>query len=330
MRVPDEVLKCVVFIGREKGVSVEYIGTGFFVALTEKAGGQTFRFNYLVTANHVANAVDGAPFKIRANNRSGQAAEISANEFGEVKWYRHSKGDAVDVAVCDVTLPTSRFDTKAIGTDAFLTRELAESTHIGAGDEVLITGLFSKITGDEKNIPIVRVGHLAMAPDEPIVPTSLGNIEAYVVEVKSLGGISGSPVFIRQTVDVSGMFLRGTNIPATAQAYSNVVRLLGLAHGHWNVDLKNINDPSIEHVKENAKDAFNVGLAIVVPSEHILEVLHNAELTEMRTKIKARELAKNQGATMDSVVSGGETTFTKEDFEQSLTKATRKIATEKQ
>lgn len=322
MRVPDEVLKCVVFIGRDKGVAVEYIGTGFFVSLAEKEGGRTFRFNYLVTANHVANAIDGAPFKIRANRRTGQAAEVSVNESGNVKWYRHSKGDAVDVAVCDVTLPTNQFDTKAIGTDGFLTRELAETTHIGAGDEVLITGLFSKITGDEKNIPIVRVGHLAMAPSEPIVPTSLGNIEAYVVEVKSLGGISGSPVFIRQTIDIPGLFKWGTNIPATAQAYSNVVRLLGLAHGHWNLDLQKINDPSPEH----AQDAFNIGLAIVVPAEHILEVLNNKELTEMRAKLIEQEFAKHQGATMDSASGDDEKTFTREDFESALKKATRHVA----
>jgi hypothetical protein len=47
----------------------------------------------------------------------------------------------------------------------------------------------------------------------------------------------------------------------------------------------------IEHVEEG----FNVGLAIVVPAEHILEVLHNGELTAMRRELKDKELAKKKG-----------------------------------
>jgi hypothetical protein len=44
MHVPDEVLKCVVFLGREPGASVKYIGTGFLVLLVETEGIHSFRF----------------------------------------------------------------------------------------------------------------------------------------------------------------------------------------------------------------------------------------------------------------------------------------------
>jgi hypothetical protein len=278
MRVPDEVLRCVVFIGREHGTAVKYVGTGFFVSVAEKDGSLSFRFTYLVTANHVANAVDGAPFWIRMNRKSGEAVEVPVNESGNIKWFRHSKGESIDVAVCELSFPSTDFAILAVTTDAFLTSKLAEESHIGAGDEVLVTGLFTKIKGDERNIPIVRTGNLAMAPNAPVVPTSLGDIEAYLIEVKSLGGISGSPVFIRQTIDIPGLFKWGTNIPATAQAYSNVIYLLGLAHGHWNIDAKEINNPTLEHVEEG----FNVGLAIVVPASHILEILNKQELIDRR------------------------------------------------
>jgi hypothetical protein len=319
MRVPDEVLRCVVFIGREYGTAIKYIGTGFFVSLAEKEGGHTFRFTYLVTANHVADAVDGAPFWIRMNRKSGEAVEVAANESGDVKWFRHARGESVDVAVCELSFPSRDFDTLSVTTDMFLTKKIAEEAHIGAGDEVLLTGLFTKIKGNERNIPIVRMGNLAMAPNAPIVPTDLGDIEAYLIEVKSLGGISGSPVFIRQTIDIPGLFKWGTNIPATAQAYSNVIYLLGLAHGHWSIDPREINNPTVEHLSEG----FNVGLAIVVPASHILELLHNQELIDMRKALKDGELAKHKGATMDSAVT--ENTFTKEDFEQALKKVSRKI-----
>lgn len=319
MRVPEEMLKCVVFLGIEHGVSVKWVGTGFLVLLEEKEGDAAFRFTYLVTANHVADELDGVPFKIRANRKSGEAVEIAANGSGDLVWYRHPKGESVDVAVCWWQMPSRDLDLLAVPTSMFLTREIADKTNVGPGDEVSITGLFAKIKGQSKNLPIVRIGNLAMVPRGPVVPSGVGNIEAYLIEVKSLGGISGSPVFIRQTIDIPGLFEWGTNNPATAQAYSNIIRLLGLAHGHWNIDLGEINSPAVEHVK----DGFNVGLAIVVPAEHILEVLHNGELTAMRRELKDKELAKNKGATMDSASS--ESIFTKEDFESALRKASRKI-----
>ncbi len=43
----------------------------------------------------------------------------------------------------------------------------------------------------------------------------------------------------------------------------------------------------------------------------------------MRKELKERELAKRRGATMDSALT--ESTFTKDDFEQALKKASRKI-----
>ncbi|MBZ5549172.1 MAG: hypothetical protein LAO22_14650 [Acidobacteriia bacterium] len=315
MRVPNEVLKCVVFLGRDHGLVVDWIGTGFLVAVQDGA----FRFTYLVTANHVAEKLDGAPFKIRANRRSGEAVEIAANESGDLVWYRHPKGESIDVAVCWWQMPSRDLDLLSIQATAFLTEELAKQSNIGPGDEVLITGLFSKIRGQSQNVPIVRIGNLAMVPHGPVVPSGVGDIEAYLVEVKSLGGISGSPVFIRQTIDIPGLFRWGTNIPATAQAYSNVIHLLGLAHGHWNVDPKELNSPTVEHVEEG----FNVGLAIVIPAAHILEVLHNPELSSMRKQLKEKEMEKNKGATMDSAPTG---TFTKDDFERALKKATRKVA----
>lgn len=297
MRVPNEVLKCIVFLGIDQGVSSKYVGTGFLVSMEEKDARGSFRFTYLVTANHVADKLDGVPFKIRANSRAGEAVEISANEAGDVVWQRHPEGDSIDVAVCWWQIPSRKLDLLSITTNMFLTPESARQNNIGPGDEVLITGLFAKITGEFKNVPIVRVGNLAMAPKGRVVPSGVGNIEAYLVEAKSMGGISGSPVFVRQTVDIPGLFKWGTNIPATMQAHSNVIYLLGLAHGHWNIDVDEINNPMVQHVEEG----MNVGLAIVVPASHILEVLHGKRLTEMRKELKDAGIGKIKVATIDSV-----------------------------
>src|SRR5438034_8535121 len=175
MRVPDEVLKSVVFIGVQQGAVTKYIGTGFFVLLREQEAGLPFQFTYLVTAGHVADDVDGIPFTIRINKRSGALATVNENEAGDFKWYRHPKGKVVDIAVCPWLVPSREFDAKSLDTAYFLTPELAKETGIGVGDEVLMVGLFSKITDEARLIPITRIGNLAMIPSGSVVPTDLGD-----------------------------------------------------------------------------------------------------------------------------------------------------------
>lgn len=57
MRVPDEILKCVVFLGTfvpesPSGVRLSFISTAFFVVVPSPTLGRAFI--YLVTAKHVA------------------------------------------------------------------------------------------------------------------------------------------------------------------------------------------------------------------------------------------------------------------------------------
>ena len=66
------------------------------------------------------------------------------------------------------------------------------------GDEVATVGLYTSHHGHTKNIPVVRVGHISMLPDEPVMSTR-GYVEAYLVEVRSIVGLSGSPVYIARS-----------------------------------------------------------------------------------------------------------------------------------
>jgi hypothetical protein len=58
----------------------------------------------------------------------------------------------------------------------------------GIGDEVIIAGLFTRFHGIRRNWPIVRIGNLAMAPDEKH-KTALGDAYMYLVETRSIGGL---------------------------------------------------------------------------------------------------------------------------------------------
>jgi hypothetical protein len=68
-----------------------------------------------------------------------------------------------------------------------------EAEQIGIGNEVAFAGLFVNHHGKKRNEPIVRFGNICGIPSEP-VSTKAGDIEAYLVESRSVGGLSGSPV----------------------------------------------------------------------------------------------------------------------------------------
>jgi hypothetical protein len=49
--------------------------------------------------------------------------------------------------------------------------------------------------GRHQNVPIVRVGNFASYPAEQI-QTGFGRMDAFLIEARSIGGLSGSPVFV--------------------------------------------------------------------------------------------------------------------------------------
>ena len=117
-----------------------------------------------------------------------------------------------------------------------------------------------------------------MMPDEPI-PTKKGSIEGYLIEARSIGGLSGSPVFVRESVAVGvGAFY-----------------LMGLMHGHWDIPPEDKND-TVDTT--DANKAVNMGIAIVVPTRKILEVINREELVDMRNK-GDEQLRRDRTPTMD-------------------------------
>ena len=258
MRVPDGVRKCVVFLGLPNGEErVSFIGTAFFVLIPSSVEGTSYI--YLVTAKHVAEKLENNPFVLRINTKDGQSVLFDVEE---AKWFFHPTDSSVDAAVLPWAPSRREFDYKAVHVNTFLSDEIIQKEGIGAGDEVFITGLFACVIGSARNLPIVRTGNVAMMPDE-VIPTQFGNIEAYLVEARSIGGLSGSPVFVRKTVPL-GM----------GEGY-----LLGLIRGHWEIPTQRKNDLLMN---DDLFEKVNTGIAIVVPAKKILEVLNHPELVKMR------------------------------------------------
>ena len=263
MRVPDRLLTSVGFVSLASP-EPEYLGTAFIVGVAGKWGNA---YTHAVTAKHVADSVDGQSYLIGVNFKDGEMGWFGSS----LKWWSHpTESDTVDVAVTVFT-PTPRMDVEYISETVFATDKRIKQYNIGVGDEVNVVGLFTGFSGSQKHIPVVRTGNIAMMPSDKL-PVNGGETEVYLVEGRSIGGLSGSPVFVRHTVSIPGVAATGE-----PQQISGVSQLhfLGLMHGHW--DLKIGTDVM-------QAEAVNMGIAIVIPAQKILEVLYHPELVALRAE----------------------------------------------
>ncbi len=279
MQVPSVMRKCVAFLCFQKSGNVHIVGTAFFVGV---ALDDTRSASYVVTARHNLLAIDARNFDdpqhvmLRINMTDG------TSKFAKIvrkAWLFPEENS--DVAVAPFAIP-EEFDQEVFPVESFATEEVIEREAIGIGEEVFLIGLFVKHFGKHKNNPILRVGNIAAMPDEPVDAGSLGHIDAYLVEARSIGGISGSPVF----VCLAGVRKNpsGTQIGGTPRYF-----LLGLMHGHWNWDHSKDNpvfDSDEPRMDSSGLDHINTGIAVVIPASKILSVLNAKRFEEARQAMK--------------------------------------------
>jgi hypothetical protein len=280
MRAPDDILKTVGFVAEHAQYEIgkdsyDPEATGFFVEMPSKvisAAGTP----YFVTAKHVIEEFTKRRLALVVNKKGGGITRL---EIG--KWYTHSD-KSVDVAVTPFTY-TDELDFFFTSLDIFLDPASMKEKQVGIGDEVYMPGLFALYNpGKEptRNVPLMRYGNIAMLPDEPI-QTSLGFAEVFLIEARSIGGMSGSPVFARRT---SNMQWTTNGVTRFLHGVSNEFYLLGLMHGHWDIAERDINNPK----PTLSPSGVNIGLGIVVPAHKILEVLNDPELVAERDKHDAK------------------------------------------
>lgn len=328
MRVPDFTLKCVGFVGEvasrdSSGVSGDLCATGFFASIEMSEYDPRFksvRAVYFVTARHVADDLKGREFYFLVNKRGGGTLVIDSI-LGD-QWWLHPNDQAADVAVAQVS-NRPEADIISVDFNQFGTSERLQRQDIGIGDETYATGLFTPAPGTAQNVPIVRHGNIAMMAGEEI-QTELGFASVHLVETRSIGGLSGSPVFVRPTIRAKVDPKLGKG--AAFCGVGDGATLLGLMHGHWDIKESEMNRAFFTH---DRKHGVNMGIGIVVPATKILETLNQEKLMEIR-KEGLRQLQKSARGMIPGTDSAkpksedGEQ-FTREDFEGALKKATRKV-----
>lgn len=262
MIVPNEIRKCVAFIGIEKANGeTPLVGTVFFLSRQV----DDIIWTYFVTAKHVIEQIRSTGVEsasIRVNWVGDESDKLKWLRISLSDWKFHPTDDSIDVAVFAGNLPDS-CDLFTYSISRIVTSELIEKEFVGHGTEVFITGLFVKHFGQEKNIPIVRIGNIAAMPEERIDFKS-GRFDAYLIEARSIGGLSGAPVF----ANLEKTYVERGELRHLRKGLEHY--LLGMMLGHWDAVSNLDNSKAVPTNIQNV----NMGIGIVVPIAKIIEVIN--------------------------------------------------------
>lgn len=274
MRVPDSLKYCVCYVCTKKGEGWVCGGTAFFVSKESS----THFHTYVVTAKHNLKKIEelGCDVYLRVNLLGGKVDFIKI----ESEWF-YPDSPAVDVAVLPFT-PADNIVYQHIPVETIVTDKIIEYYGgIGIGSDVLVSGLFTLRQGTQKNYPIIRSGIIAAMLDEQLPDVDNGGMyDAYLIEIRSVGGFSGSPVFVYFEVE-------------DPKPHRFNIYLLGVIRGHWN-----FNVPTVQPAFASQDDMINAGIAMVTPAEEISKILEYDKLIKQRRE-RDREVAKKTAPTLD-------------------------------
>jgi len=259
----------VVFVGGIEPFSRRFVpmGTGFLaLAQTDEFG-----FQHIVTARHVLDDIAGDTVYVRINKRRGGSEIIPTPKSAWV--FDERAKPYLDIAVCPVNIPQDEFEIAHVILDTDVP-ESGVPLPFGLGDEVFVMGLFTSHHGEAHNIPVMRVGTISAMIDEPIL-TEYGFMSGYLVEVKSLAGLSGSPVFYR---------------PGRLRTVGSA-SLVGVMHGHFLIE--NPEDAISVSGKDKATGQINTGIGLVIPSILVNIIVNDPKLKAERERLSAEAKSKS-------------------------------------
>jgi hypothetical protein len=335
-RIPAADLNCAFYLypdeaSAKKGDDVG--GSGFWVSIMSTRL-PNFHWVYAVSNQHVVHK-NGASV-IRANTRSGGVKIFQAEP---TDWREHPKGH--DIAILGTTASDlfPEIECVVVEPKLFITPEHVKLDSIGIGDDVYMIGRFVNHDGKVRNAPSVRFGNISMMPGERVYVDSMTKPqESFLVEMRSMCGYSGSPVFVQ----MSGW----RKIDNKWAMRWDGDLLLGVHWGHitepLDVEKWIVKKSTMAALKPDEKEidvvAVNTGMNGVVPAWRLKELLYSSELVEHRTREEDEELETrkrshpnaNQDASLASRVRKGdppandENPMHREDFTDLVSAAAQK------
>jgi hypothetical protein len=285
MRVPDLVAHNPVFlVVKDKGQE-KVVGTAFLMTVRSDTRPEVSH-GYLITARHCVEMANqyGSLF-VRVNRRiatglatpyTEQVGDAELFEIEHPNWVYHEE-HVNDVAVLPGMPSPDESLFVAVEPESCATADTIAREAMGIGDELIVVGLFTSHYGRTRNRPIVRTGTIAAMPDEPLEDRNSGELyDAYLAEIRSVGGLSGSPVWI--------VIHPGRVKPGSVERENRLhFYLLGLIRGHWTKSDIWLSDCA------DSEEALNTGIAIVTPIQKVIDIIESEALVKERRRVKGEE-----------------------------------------
>jgi hypothetical protein len=341
VRIDEQIRKCTAFIGTPNERGFRPDGTGFFASFDQ----DDFSFYYFITAAHLVwphrsrssskKLPDGSIY-MRINSKTGDPIVAKTDDNA----WLFPTDKTLDVCALPTAWTGENQNVDSNCDQLFslslepmaLTERTIASIGLTIGHEVFITGAFVGRVGEKRNIPIVRIGNIAAMPEEPI-PFASPRRVAYLIETRSLGGTSGSPVFLNT---------EPTKIPSQASAKLTMTTTLGEAtkkyavmpyflvgmifgshSGQYAGDFISEEDTDIKPPKDVD---FNAGISVAMTAADILDFVKNgAEMkTQRDAQIEKLRSESGSGASKAHRGSSKENPAHLEDFNRLVDVAARK------
>jgi hypothetical protein len=286
---------CVGFLYGErfatKGADYEKcpVGTCFFVASI--SADKAYSALYLVTARHVLTELRKSDRNIfvRLNKTVGGGVEYVP--LPVEGWEAHADNQVDLVALrwwppqeAEVTL--AALPLEVLASARTYASSIDKDWPPSEGEQTFLVGLMLQHQGQERNLPILRMGHIALNTDEKIVLKG-GTSQYRIIDMQTYRGNSGAPVWVQYSDGPPYCFLG-----ILCSGFPEEAEMIG------------------------GDTYLNLGISTVVPGEMMVE--HLRDLEAKRQQQRERE----KGNAGDVLLTAG--TFTKVDMETALRKVRRR------
>jgi hypothetical protein len=278
--IPSEWLDSVIYLYPsvpQAQAGERYGGSGFMVSVPA-ASTPGLSHVYAVTNSHVT-----AGATVIRMNRPGGGTFIM--DLGRDAWFQHPNGD--DVAVAPLVFPPGVRHAE-VPQSMFLTSDLLDTYGFGPGDEAFSIGRFVNLAGIHENQPVARFGAIARLRGDAIWQPERSFLQdSFLVEMWSLSGFSGSPVFVALSAWLEGNRAGGVVVRLIEGA---PCFLLGVAwgHQHWSEPVRDPGKPLGPPVKPPREVQVTSGMTMVVPAWKVAELLDGDDLAELREAAERR------------------------------------------
>lgn len=292
-RLIDEILDCSIYlygshIDARRGEQVGGSGFLYEIPFDEKT---TYGRGHLYAVSNW-HVVSRAPV-IRLNS----ADDPTGHKIIRLKssdWIRHPDGQT-DIAVAPIADDPATYRYRSIAPGHLVSPERIKEMNIGIGDEAIAIGRFINHDGNQRNQPSVRFGAIAQMPKDKI-RTDTGEQDAFLVEIKSISGYSGSPVFALISGRRGAVYknllegIRRHPLAKIAELALEVPELfifLGIDCGHLLERLPVLDQGN----KTGQYVEANTGMAIVVAAWKLAELLETEQLKKQREAARQKRQA---------------------------------------